>query len=430
MRIILTFLSILFLSGTTFAQKYTVSGGTSTPYSYGDNLNGTNIEQVYLFNGLNGAKISYSSSAVSVVFYRYRQSLADKEQIQDSDISISSSNNSTTYTISNLADSYGYYAEANGKSEDAVWIIDYKSRQSSLTSIEVVENEDKCENLKLFVTKTDGELSFYPKNQSGIKKDIPVVYTLDYECVKWDDGRKEFVPESYSRSMIIGTEIIIDAPLKDTKFVLRGDRFAEYFNIAKQVSVDYQAVAVKGYITSENENGSNEANEENSAPFTVNFYSHANDAVRYYTWLIYNRKDMADYIVRYTDKDIKYTFDQSGDFVIQLEVANAASDCVDTTSVSLNIADWKLEAPNYFSPGGSTGTEFKVSYKSILKFKCTIFNRWGVKIYEWNDPTKGWDGRHNGRYVNTGVYYYVIEYTSSDGKRRKKSGDINVLQRR
>ncbi|MFV0535946.1 MAG: gliding motility-associated C-terminal domain-containing protein [Dysgonomonas sp.] len=59
-----------------------------------------------------------------------------------------------------------------------------------------------------------------------------------------------------------------------------------------------------------------------------------------------------------------------------------------------------------------------------------IVNRWGVKMYESTDPAKGWDGRYKGKYVNTGVYFYVIEAQGSDGVKYRKRGDINILRGR
>jgi gliding motility-associated-like protein len=171
-----------------------------------------------------------------------------------------------------------------------------------------------------------------------------------------------------------------------------------------------------------------------SAPVIVNLYgSSESSATIYYTWFIYNKKDLQNPIARYTDKNIyRYSFDQTGDFLVVLETADLNSTCVDTTSVSVKVTESYLDAPNYFSPDDTPGVndEFRVAYKSLIKFKCTIFNRWGTKLYQWTDPAKGWDGKHNGKYVNTGVYFYVIEAEGSDGVKYKKGGDINILRKR
>jgi len=147
------FFSIFLFSFHTTAQTYTVSGGMGIPYEYNDNLGGTGIEKIYLLNTFSNAGISYSTSAASVKFYRYKNRLSDKELIPDSDISTSSAGNKTTYKVTNLRDSYGYLAEENGGTKAAIWIIDYSLHQPSLTSIETIESEDKCELLKLYITK-------------------------------------------------------------------------------------------------------------------------------------------------------------------------------------------------------------------------------------------------------------------------------------
>ena len=86
--------------------------------------------------------------------------------------------------------------------------------------------------------------------------------------------------------------------------------------------------------------------------------------------------------------------------------------------------------PNAFSPGTSPGVndEFRVVYKSLVKFSCWIFNRWGQLLYHWTDPAQGWDGKKGGKYVSPGVYFYVIEAEGSDGIKYKKKGDINILR--
>jgi gliding motility-associated-like protein len=433
---VLLFISLLTVS---MQAQMVVSG---IYYEYKDNLSGTGVDKVYLFSTLNNATITYASSAVSVSFYRYTNALSDKEKIPDSDISTFSSGNTTTYVISDLQNGKGYLVEENGGTSAPVWIIDYSRRQPVLNSIEAIENEDKCELLKLFVNKSENELAFY--GVSGNKRDIPRKYTVSYTDQEWDESDHLFKNKTVElKDREIGTEIIISAPLMNTQFKLHGDQFAEHFNIAKEiVSQPYTAIAVESHIVAEKEerNIPNEMNTEEggsivgSAPVVINFYEYANEPVSsFYTWLIYNRNDLENPVARYTDKDIRYTFGQSGDFVVKLEVADRNSICVDTVSVSVKVTESELqEPPNYFTPDSSPGVndEFRVAYKSLIKFKCTIFNRWGTKLYQWTDPAKGWDGKYNGKYVNTGVYFYVIEAEGSDGIKYKKGGDINILRKR
>lgn len=61
----------------------------------------------------------------------------------------------------------------------------------------------------------------------------------------------------------------------------------------------------------------------------------------------------------------------------------------------MSIGESLLDCPNAFSPDASPGynDEWKVSYKSIVEFKCWIFDRYGNKMIEFDDPSK--DGTVN-----------------------------------
>jgi gliding motility-associated-like protein len=72
--------------------------------------------------------------------------------------------------------------------------------------------------------------------------------------------------------------------------------------------------------------------------------------------------------------------------------------------------------------------EFRVAYKSLVSFQAWIFNRWGVELFHWTDPAKGWDGKKGGQYVPPGVYFYVIEARGSDGRQYKEKGSINIIR--
>lgn len=435
-HITLTFFIYLF-SNNIYSQSIST---TSDHFAYNEDLAGTGIEKVFIFNTLNNVSISFTSNSVSAKFFRYKNTLSDKEQISINDINQTTSGGITTYNILNLKDSYGYFMEDSKGQSQAAWIINYSEHLPILNKITVVEDEDKCTNLKLYIDKTD-KLSFYTRT-TGSTKDIKRRYKISYENAIWSDNEQRFVKEIVTLpAQTIGTEVIIDAPLSDTQFTIEGDQIAEYFKTARKIqSNKYSAIATQGKIIPEQEENNtpniakktdNETTLGGSAPVFIKFNGYANEPVaRFYTWFIFKKEDLKNPIVRYTDRDIEYTFNHFGKYVVMLETADRNSVCADTTTVDVNITDSYLRAPNYFSPGDSPGIndEFRVEYRSLIKFKCTIFNRWGVKLYQWTDPSKGWDGRYKGNYVNTGVYFYVIEAEGSDGQKYTEKGDINILR--
>lgn len=90
-----------------------------------------------------------------------------------------------------------------------------------------------------------------------------------------------------------------------------------------------------------------------------------------------------------------------------------------------------LQMPNAFSPNGDGINDIykaKSGYQGITEFRAIIFNRWGQKLYEWNDPAEGWDGTYKGKPVKEGVYFVLVKAKGSDGKIYNIKRDVNLLR--
>ena len=143
--------------------------------------------------------------------------------------------------------------------------------------------------------------------------------------------------------------------------------------------------------------------------------------------------------VRY-EEDTQYTFNESGTYNIMLKTYLREEGIeLDSTVISITISESRLEFPNAFSPNddkindiyGAKGVNDPNSpshYKNIVQFHAYIFNRWGQKIYEWTDVSKGWDGKHNGNPVKEGVYYVLVKAKGSDGREYNIRKDVNLLR--
>ena len=85
-----------------------------------------------------------------------------------------------------------------------------------------------------------------------------------------------------------------------------------------------------------------------------------------------------------------------------------------------------MTIPNVFSPNSDgLNDTWHVTYEAIDVFNCQIFNRWGKKIYEYDNVDGNWDG---GDYKE-GTYYYVITATGNDDKEYNESGTITLLRK-
>jgi gliding motility-associated-like protein len=71
--------------------------------------------------------------------------------------------------------------------------------------------------------------------------------------------------------------------------------------------------------------------------------------------------------------------------------------------------------PSAFSPNKDGKNEtFRILNVPVLSnFDLSVFNRWGQKVFETRDYTKGWDGDMSGRHAETGVYVWFCRFKKS-----------------
>ncbi len=139
-------------------------------------------------------------------------------------------------------------------------------------------------------------------------------------------------------------------------------------------------------------------------------------------------------LTRFED-DTELDFYDSGIYYIRLQVTYVYADGKEVPDESetfyVTVSESMLKVPNAFSPNGDGINDvFQVSYKSLVKFDATVFNRWGQKLYHWglSEIDKGWDGTFHGKQVKDGVYFIVVEAEGSDGIKYKHRGDITILR--
>ena len=414
--------------------QYTVKGGKGEPLM--TEKNGT--LQVYLLNGLQGVEISFTSKEESLhQWYRYDTKALEAVPVPNRQI------DGRTSVITDVQDGYGYFVGATNDPTTAyVWIIDYSLYLPKIFKVWVEEEEDKCENLKLMADLEAEPLEY--RTVLGTLMELTRTFHLSYDDLEWNEDSKTFlsVEKNMSQQGLFST-IVINAPLKNTTFTLTGDDYAAHFGLEGSVkTTEYKAVALEVHasiiplkMSTENEQQSIDSESNFSAPVEFRMEAYANEPVaNLYIWKIIKidpeTRDSTT-IVRYTEKSLNYTFQESGYYSICLEVVNYQSTCYDNSqSTNIFIGESILQLPNVFSPGSSIGVndEYRVSYKSLVHFKATIFNRWGSVLFQWDDPAKGWDGKVAGKYVPTGVYFIVVDAKGADGKIYKESKDINILR--
>jgi gliding motility-associated-like protein len=69
---------------------------------------------------------------------------------------------------------------------------------------------------------------------------------------------------------------------------------------------------------------------------------------------------------------------------------------------------------------------FLVRMKSLKRF--SIFNRAGNLVFQTTKDGEGWDGTYKGKTVDSGVFVWMIEYTTTDDKPAMEKGTITVIR--
>jgi gliding motility-associated-like protein len=66
---------------------------------------------------------------------------------------------------------------------------------------------------------------------------------------------------------------------------------------------------------------------------------------------------------------------------------------------------------NLFTPNGD-GKNDVLKFNSLDLFKSnkiTVFNRWGVIVYQKSGYQNDWGGTYDGSLLPAGIYFYVLE---------------------
>jgi len=91
------------------------------------------------------------------------------------------------------------------------------------------------------------------------------------------------------------------------------------------------------------------------------------------------------------------------------------------------LRDGRRGDPNTERRGDGKNEAFKVYGNLIERMTMKVFNQYGQLIYESNDLSAGWDGRHKGKLQPIGVYFYAIRLQLKDGSEVTRKGSVNLL---
>lgn len=338
----------------------------------------------------------------------------------------------------------GYIFTENGRNT-CIWLVNYSDQRFSVSSVSLAETQD-CAYTNLAVAGNGPAMHYFTIDgrRATLSRDIEV----SYETWIWDDNATDYVVEHEEKNLeYLTNPVTLTTPLYcSTTVTVRGDRFLEEWGIEQSATsetlspngIAAQTKAVQTNLPDESEdsdpsnvvNGSSgEGGLGGSAPAVIVFSAYVTEAVIHDEWQMSADPEFQTIDYRWNEREVEYSFEDEGTYYVRYIGSNADGTCeVYGETYTISIGASELRIPNAFTPNGDGVNDvWKVAYRSLLDFSCTIFDRYGNKIYHFNDPNQGWDGKYKGKTVGPGVYYYVIEAKGSDGKQYKKGGDINIV---
>jgi|GEM_PF-7114899 len=124
-----------------------------------------------------------------------------------------------------------------------------------------------------------------------------------------------------------------------------------------------------------------------------------------------------------------YVYHDTGHFEVQLIATNAAG-CAASAGKIVEIQPVvSFYVPNAFSPNGDgLNDRFEPKGAYIAEADMLIFNRWGQKVFECHNLTRGWDGTYRSQDAPAGVYTYFIQTHGSDRSKSVREGTFVLIR--
>jgi gliding motility-associated-like protein len=125
-------------------------------------------------------------------------------------------------------------------------------------------------------------------------------------------------------------------------------------------------------------------------------------------------------------KTASFTINTIADGRITLSVTSPEG-CTAQAQKNFGVREANFGIPNNFTPDGDGINDvFQPVVKGPIRLSAfTVTNRWGDQLHNKPEP---WDGTMNGTPAPVEVYFYMMEFTLSNGTKRIQKGNVTLLR--
>lgn len=428
---ILSVLSLLFFPVSSATLE--INGGRAYKYSPNELSTGLNMG-VYVVSPIDNLTISFTSeSSGNMQMYTFTSSGASSK------LPVAGAQQTgNTITLAGGGRDCGYVVE-QGDDAYYFWVSTY-------IPVSYIENDYTYSNICMSARIAGEGITIPYYTITGSMDAVP--RKIRYYTWEWDEENQIAVSDVLVEEEVVpelDDKIVITSPYQKTLITLIDEIPTKWGSPASSITTaeefEPRAIFLHSSVSQTDSKADNELEVPlesgvlgGSAPVTVNFKAFVNED-NYVAWQIFRSEagaDDPDPVIDaiYPVEELSYTFKDAGTVYVRLYSEN--STCMEYETYTVTISESFIDAPNAFSPGASPGVndEWRVAYKSIVEFRCVIFDRWGQEVCRFEDPSMGWDGYYHGKLAPPGVYFYVIQARGSDGNEYKLKGHINIIRGR
>jgi gliding motility-associated-like protein len=135
----------------------------------------------------------------------------------------------------------------------------------------------------------------------------------------------------------------------------------------------------------------------------------------------------SSYLWQDNSTDSMYIVNQQGNYWVEINLNNCLG--YDTIKIEVCVSEFNdiiMNIPNAFSPNrdGENDLFTPINSKGIVSMKSSIYNRWGNKIFQTENPLINWDGE---KHID-GVYYWIVNYVDINGKSNSLKGNVTLFR--
>jgi gliding motility-associated-like protein len=112
--------------------------------------------------------------------------------------------------------------------------------------------------------------------------------------------------------------------------------------------------------------------------------------------------------------------------------ATDVNNCTGTDTMLIHSRDclMGIYVPSAFTPNddGKNDVFRPMLFGNIIKYRFSIYNRWGQLLFNTTEPGKGWNGRNNGYIQHNNVFVWACTYQLEGGELKTVKGTVTLIR--